>query len=332
MEMELNSSFSTHYPKMRKAVIVLLLVAIFPILILYIYKDSRRASMVNKDTEYIAQRAAITIAGTIDNKFLETKSILAVIASGYTIKQNDHLICDNVMKSIVKNLQGYALIGAIDGKGNTYCNSGDYVYGQYSGDRSYFKRTVELGTFAGGEFQVSRIAGIPTLNFGYPVFDEKGNPDGITAAAFDLTYFQDLNIYKNLDPTAIVTLIDQKGTVLATYPKDDRVGKILNDNPIANKVITSNTEGGLFDVADEDGINYIVGFSRLNQTIATGNLFVYVVMPQSTLLSNANNDTYMDIVFLTVVLLLTGIVEYILWVKTIKPIVQACQADVTSLE
>ena len=41
----------------------------------------------------------------------------------------------------------------------------------YVGDRVYFRRALETRDFAIGEYQIGRITGKATLNFGYPVLE-----------------------------------------------------------------------------------------------------------------------------------------------------------------
>ena len=45
----------------------------------------------------------------------------------------------------------------------------------YVGDRVYFRRALETRDFAIGEYQIGRITGKATLNFGYPVLDDAGH-------------------------------------------------------------------------------------------------------------------------------------------------------------
>jgi diguanylate cyclase len=45
-------------------------------------------------------------------------------------------------------------------------------------DRPWFKRAIQLRDFAVGEYQVGRITGRPSLNFGYPLLGEDGRIQG----------------------------------------------------------------------------------------------------------------------------------------------------------
>ena len=59
-------------------------------------------------------------------------------------------------------------------------------------DRTYFVGAIVARDFAIGEFQIGRITGRPTLNFGYPVFDDDGRTKAVVFAAMDLSWLNHL--------------------------------------------------------------------------------------------------------------------------------------------
>jgi PAS domain S-box-containing protein len=117
-------------------------------------------------------------------------------------------------------------IGFIDPQG-AVLSSAVPVHGKmYLGDRSYFQRTLVQQQFTVGLFQIGRITGRPTINFGYPVLDDNKRVGGVLFAALDLSWIQKFAQTTPLPPNSTISLVDSEGTIIARYPNNDKwVGK-----------------------------------------------------------------------------------------------------------
>ena len=98
----------------------------------------------------------------------------------------------------------------------------------YVGDRIYFRRALETRDFAIGEYQVGRITGKASVNFGYPVLDDAGHVRAVVVAALDLAWLSELANQAGLPTGSMLTVIDRNGTILSRYPDEGKwVGKLM---------------------------------------------------------------------------------------------------------
>ena len=91
-----------------------------------------------------------------------------------------------------------------------------------------FSARSETRDFAIGEYQVGRISGKASVNFGYPVLDDAGHVRAVVGAPLDLACSAELANQAGLPPGSMLTVIDRNGTILSRYPDEGKwVGKLI---------------------------------------------------------------------------------------------------------
>ena len=130
----------------------------------------------------------------------------------------------------------YANLGVIGADGNVFCSGVPMTDQVYVGDRAYFRRARATRDFAVGDYQIGRITGKSTLNFGHPVF-VNGHLRVVLFAALDLTWLNEFAGRVGLPAGSMLTVIDRHGTVLARYPDHAKwVGKSMPESVVLKKL------------------------------------------------------------------------------------------------
>jgi hypothetical protein len=121
----------------------------------------------------------------------------------------------------------------------------------YLGDRSYFQRTLKERVFSVGLFQIGRITGQPSINFGYPVFDEHKRVQGVLFAAIDLSWIQKIAMSMPLPRGWVISLMDSEGTVVMRYPEPDKWTGRKYPRALVERVKAEH--GGIIETVGIDG-------------------------------------------------------------------------------
>lgn len=103
-------------------------------------------------------------------------------------------------------------------------------------DRRYFKNAVATGQPSSGEFHIGRLSHVPTLNFGYPYWNDKGNIAGVICVGLDLQKNSDVLKLAQVPKESNLFMFDYKGIIFfSTKAHKDIVGKMIDS--LHNQII-----------------------------------------------------------------------------------------------
>lgn len=106
-------------------------------------------------------------------------------------------------------------------------------------DRAYFQRALLNQRFAVGDFQVGRVTGQPSINFGYPLLDDEGQVRAVLFSALDLGWLNRTAGEAHMVEGGNLTVLDHAGTVLAHFPDGENwVGQSLRNRPVVQRILT----------------------------------------------------------------------------------------------
>ncbi len=201
----------------------------------------------------------------------------------------------------------YLTFGLLELDGMVFCSASPTNTPPSLADRSYFQRVLQTKRFAIGDFQVGRLTGQPSLNFGYPVLDEKGKLKRVVFAAVKASLLSETIAQVPMPADATITVIDRSGNILASHPHSDQwVGKSLVGTPLFRWALAE--KQGVVERPGIDGVSQLHAITCITED-QTPSLFVSVGIPLKTSFARANQQLLRNcivLVGLTVLLLVAA--------------------------
>jgi PAS domain S-box-containing protein len=295
---------------LRRRLLVLVLIAVVPALGLILYNATEerylRVSAIRENAQRIVQLAAIRHNRLVDS----SRQLLTVLAEVPSVKDSDPS-CNRVLSKLLDRYGYYANLGVIQPGGNVSCSAVDVRESINLADQSYFRRAVETKSFATGDYQIGRITGKASIGFGLPVLDERGTVVKVLFAALDLSWLDTLAAEIELPEGASLSVFDNKGTVLATFPEPEKwLGKKISDSPIFRLVQVQHR--GVEELDGLDGVQRLYAFTVLGNKPETGRTYIVAGIPKGLANTEAQHALLVNLVWLGVVTLLAIAVPWFL--------------------
>ncbi len=280
---------------LRASIQIIVLLAIVPAMALIIRSGLEISGIVQEKSREDTMLLALTISNRFSQTLEGIRYLLVSIATSDQIKNADPG-ASWYLSSLMKKFDHIANLGATDTGGVTFA-SGLALKGPVNlSDRSYFKNAMKRKDFSSGEFQVGRITGLPTINFGYPVTGRSGSISGIVFAAYDLSHAEDLLSGIPAQKDADMVLLDRLGLVLySNHYKFNAKG-----TPFYNRrFIRAVTEGkkGHMEVMGPDGEARLYAYMQVQ---ACEGIYCAVGLPVRRAVDAANRSLVLNILFLGV--------------------------------
>jgi hypothetical protein len=209
------------FASLRARLIFLVLLAVLPPMVLILLtglEQGRRAALnAQEEALHLAQHAAedqqTLVAGT--------RQLLAVLARLPLIRGRNVEACNTLLSELLAENDVYANLGLIDGDGTLLCSALPFSEPLDLDHRAYFQRVMESRRFMIGDYQIGRVTGVTSVNFGYPVFDDEGGVQGVVFAALSLAGLNEQAFRQPLPPETVFQIVDQNGTILARSPEPE---------------------------------------------------------------------------------------------------------------
>ncbi|MGH7427639.1 MAG: cache domain-containing protein, partial [Candidatus Methylomirabilaceae bacterium] len=230
-------------------------------LILYTGLEQRRLAAVHaqKDALRVLQHSMmqqdLLIAGA--------RQLLVTLAQLPEVRHRDSGGCNALFFDLLKGYPFYANLGAIAPDGDVFCSALGFRGRINAADRAYFRRAMATRDFAIGDYQVGRVTGKGTINFGYPLVSDAGEVQAVVFAALDLAWLNKLAAEAQLPQGSTFTVIDSNGAILARYPDHEKwVGQSMPEAPIF-KAIQAQQWEGTAEAPGLDGIPRLYVFTPI---------------------------------------------------------------------
>lgn len=131
-------------------------------------------------------------------------------------------------------------------------------------DREYVQIALR-GVFNISSVIRNMLSGNPSIMAAQPAVDDEGNVTAVVLARIELDLLFPLSIISELDLSAVVMMVDPRGTVIMAYPDTRHLaGRDLSPTPLVSAML-GRTEGTVIAVGP-DGVRRIYGFRRLPQS------------------------------------------------------------------
>ncbi|MBM4328165.1 MAG: PAS domain S-box protein [Deltaproteobacteria bacterium] len=254
-----------------------------PVLILYTGIEQREHARVQAQEKCL--RLAGELSAEVEKMITATQQLLAAVAHFPALERLDPKACEDLFQSLMEINPFFTVLAAVDPAGNVSCASRTTTEPVNIADREYFRKAKETRDFTVSDFHVGRVSGQPSINFAYPVLDERDQIRFILIAALDVTWFVKQAAEAQAPPGGGITVIDRRGTVLGRWPNPDTwVGKDASEAEIV-KIVLAQSEG-VTQALSLDGVSRLYGFTPLGRYMNAG--YVYVGVPVDVAFESSN--------------------------------------------
>lgn len=290
--------------QLRRRLLIIILLAVFPILgvILYQARLARdlQVSEVLEDAWLLVETVAIREARFID----AAKQLLTLLADTSEFTGDDPAICRGFVKQLVAHNKTYVDLGLADANGIVRCHALDSASAKLNLARSsHFYAALKTKSFAIGDHQAHEDSGRSSLNFAYPILDQRGEVASVVFAGLDVQGIGQLAAENKLPDGVALSILDSKGTLLARFPEPERwTGKHIPDAALFEMVQLRSQSSR--DLVGLDGIDRLYAFKPLTLAGAVGQLYIMVGIPKDVAFGPVNQALTRNLSLLGLVSLL----------------------------
>ena len=293
------------FASLRLRLVALVGFCLLPALAFILHAGAReRREAVGGVRESCLQSARM-VALEHEELFVSARSLLTVVSELPHVQEGNWTAASRTLAKLTESDARYANLGVIAPDGNVVASAVLFPGTMFLGDRTYFRRAMETGTFAVGDYQVGRISGKPSINVAMPLLDERGDVRVVVFAALDLGWLNRRDVHARLPERSMFTIIDNGGKVLARHPLvvgEDWIGRdVAGHDAVATML--ARREGGL-EARGLDGKQRIFGFTELPTSTGAPGGVVYIAIERDIALAKARTALAQSLVALLAIALI----------------------------
>jgi signal transduction histidine kinase len=192
-----------------------------------------------------------------------TQAVLTALARAPEVAAGSRTECSAYLAGALPDFALYDNLGVIDRSGIVRCSAVPATGLVDVSDRSYFQLALRADAFASGSYQVGRITGATSVNFGLPIHGEHGRVTGVVFAALDVGWLNAFIARFQLPAGAVLTIFDPGGTVIARYPDP---AHIVGSEEAKTALFSAarSTPSSVAEVVGVDGVRRTYAFGALD--------------------------------------------------------------------
>ncbi len=248
---------------LRVRVLLLVTMALVPAMALAVNTGLARRRADGDAARRDAMQVSELVAFKQDQLIDDARRVLEELAAWPEVRAGDPAVCSARLAALLARSPHYLNFGVSRCSDAMIIASALPITGPVpAGDRPWYRAVLRTKTFAAGEYQIGRITGKPSINFGYPLFGPDGGIVRIVFAAVDLAWLNELVADARLPQGSIATIIDREGTVVA---RSADPGAWIGKKPThpAFRAALASTTAGAVDGAGLDGEPRLFAFRPL---------------------------------------------------------------------
>ena len=245
-------------------ILILVLLALAPGVAVQVYNEQALRASRSEAVQAAALRGAQAVAADLAQFADGARQVLDILVEEPAIRDLDAKICTPFLGSIGGKLSGAIIIVVTDRQGNLVCNSRGAPPGAYSlADRAYFRKVMDTGRSAVGEYVIGRGTGQPTIQFAHPLRDASGTLTGLINLGYDPEWLGRRLGQIGLSRESTVTVTDRNGTVLVRLPDhQDWAGRTIPERFAAGLQAALDEGAGVIEMPGLRGNPRINGVVR----------------------------------------------------------------------
>ncbi|MDQ7843680.1 MAG: GAF domain-containing protein [Armatimonadota bacterium] len=311
---------------LRTRLLLLLLLLLIPMSGLMYYGNLQEDRILERRTFEEVQRLAQHFADQQALFVDQTRYFLINLAHSEAVRRPT-ADCNEVLARHLREVGLYANLGLAAPDGRIVCSALPFAPGVTIADRQYFREALRSGGFAIGGYQIGRITGRATVNFGLPVRGADGSITGIVFAALSLDWLNRAVGATGLPDGSTLTVVDHNGRILVRHPDPERwVGKAYPDAPLVQAALAEGR--GVARVRGIDGTTRLYGFVPIEEPAARA-LVIAVGIPVTSVFAEQH------VIFgrtLAGVLGLSALLLFAAWLVVGRLVIQPVDALVRATE
>lgn len=218
--------------------------------------------------------------------------------------------CRRAVVEFQRSQTYFANVGVATLDGDIFCSARPLRAPVNIGDRRYFRHAAMSLDFSIGDYQVGRITGVSTINFGYPVSGSGGNLHAVAFAALDLSWLKRLISGIELPASAVIVVADGRGTVLAQYAEREEAVANFETNAPPLKAVLAGESAGTIALAGPGGASWLYAMAPLHEE-AGGNIDVVVGIPTDIAFADMRRGFARSLASLSLVTLLVLLAAWV---------------------
>lgn len=259
---------------------VLLLITL-PALGIVLYTGLQQRGEAGRLARENALAMAQAVSGANKITVAQARQLLETLAALPVLQKPDPASCGAYLATLLHSGSTFVNLGLAGLNGQVLCSALEFHQPVNLADRAFFQEALAGDGFAVGDYQVGRITGVASVNFGYPVRDEQGAITGVVFAALPLAKLAAYVNTARLPEGSEVLITDANDIVLWRDPDPGPwLGKRVTDSPLFALVRGADGEGTV-EAMGLDGTERLYGFTSLSDVAGSEGLHVIVGLPKA---------------------------------------------------
>ncbi|MYL82332.1 response regulator [Desulfovibrio aerotolerans] len=239
-----------------------------------------------------------------ETEIARLQTIMQALSQDNAVRALDVAACNQLLRNVLLGNPNYVNFALLSQTGEALASALPFTRQNLS-ERKEFQEALSTGTFAVGEYAVGKVSGVPVLPFANPVRDAAGQICGILIATLRLQDFTLIFNQARLPQHSFIGLADRDGRRLSRYPP---VNKAAIGQPIAPAVwanIQAAHREALFTETSTEGVRRVFAVRRVAIGNAPPYLNIFVSIPESGVIAQADAVTLTTVFWLAASLLLS---------------------------
>ncbi|MBI4958312.1 MAG: PAS domain-containing protein [Desulfovibrio sp.] len=280
-------------------------------LVLVVVSGVDRRKNEIRDAQHTTHRLAENFAERQEEETKRLRKVLEVLSRYPAVKKRDYPAVDEVFRHVLAANPGYVNFALLDSNGEAVASALAFTKQNLS-HRKEVQEALSGETFCVGEYSIGQVSGERVLPFAYAVKDDLGTVEGVLIATQRQQDMAGLFDHSELPEGSFLGFADHKGIRLARYPHLDATPA---GSPISKKVwekISSAPDLAFFSDTGTDNVarEYAVRRVSIRQG-ADPYLYIFVAIPRTALLKNADVVTLRYFLWMTFSLLMASLLAYL---------------------
>ena len=296
---------------LRSKLMTLIMLAFLPVVVLEINTATEQEQHAEENARAEAMRFSRLCASNQKALIDSVRQLLTVLAHIEGITRQFNGDCHLLFQKLLNENPMFAIVGALDAKGNVICSAPAITEPTNLAERAFFQRVLATRTFAIGDFVFGRISGKPTLHMALPVLNEEGRVTAVVYVGVDLRKMSEFGTRVTLPPGGSMSMVGPDDVFLIRYPDPDRwIGRHATRGMLRNAVSPNATEG----IVEAEGVDWQERIYAVNRLDAPGigSLYVSVGISKKEAYAPFRKQTRDQLLMMAVIASLTLAAAWIL--------------------